>query len=73
MFNDLNYSVFCFKYKLLIMYLFPLAEPLIIEYVFSMAATSKTGLKCKLLSIQGNLDVINTVNTTKNVSHKKKT
>jgi len=55
------------------MYLFPLAEPLIIEYVFSMAATSKTGLKCKLLSIQGNLDVINTVNTTKNVSHKKKT
>jgi hypothetical protein len=28
------------------MYDFPLPEPLIIEYVFSMAATSKMGLKC---------------------------
>jgi len=46
------------------MYHFPLAEPLVIEYVFSMAATSKMGLKCKLLSIQGNLVVINTVDTT---------
>jgi hypothetical protein len=46
------------------MHHFPLAEPLIIECVFSIAATLKMSLKCKLLSIQGNLDVINTVDTT---------
>jgi len=36
-------------------------EPLHIRHVFCMTATSKTGIKGKLLSIHKNMDIINMV------------
>lgn len=39
-------------------------EPLIIKNVISMATTTKTTIECKLLSIQEELDTLNTVDGT---------
>ena len=40
------------------------AQPLIIEHLVSIAATSKTSIKHKMLSLQEKLDIIHTVNAT---------
>jgi hypothetical protein len=37
----------------------------------SWAPISKTGIKCKLLSIQGKLDIMSPLNATLNFHHKK--
>jgi len=39
-------------------------EPLIIKNVISMAITIETTIECKLLSIQEELDILNTVDGT---------
>ena len=39
-------------------------EPLVIKHVISMAATTKTTIQCKLLSIQEELDILNTMDGT---------
>jgi hypothetical protein len=39
-------------------------EPLIIKKVISIATTTKTTIECKLLSIQEELDILNTVDGT---------
>jgi len=40
------------------------AQPLIIEHLVSIAATSKTSIKHKMLSLQEKVDILNTVNAT---------
>lgn len=40
-------------------YSFHYVEPSIIDHVVSMATTSKTGVKCKLLQVEEKLDIKN--------------
>ena len=53
-----------FTWHSLCLYSFYPAEPLITEHVISMTTSSKAGAKCKLLSVEENLYIMNKVDAT---------